>query len=351
MVFRRNDMTHTQKMIADDSIKASESKLNNDTHTDMRDESSFISELVSNPNIVLPTKTKDRMAAIKSAVTAKRRSDKAKSKLQLKAAKQKESLETNAISKYFQDVGDALAEKEKKYHEQYVKNSNAELYKLLEEVMAFTEEVLAEKHVTSIISGMRHTMKHSLRINTQSNTPMVSVVVRYVIRTSRKNACVYARVIERAISEGIKSNGLAQYIIDNQGIDNIRKAAVNAAKTTSDANNIEKLAKNNKEIAAYGISYLQHRVGTGMSKFKLDSKYDSKLIDKSRFTEYKYFACKNISGEFVVIDVVPVDPDFEEVLIRRMMGDLLHQGFFSEEEKKAMKAASEATNLVLTPVH
>ena len=346
-------MTHTKEMTVDDSSKTSDSRLVNDTPTDMKDESSFIAGLISNPNIVLPTTTKGRMSAIKSAVIAKRNSDKANLKEQIKAAKRKESSEVNAISKYFQDAGDALAEKEKKYHEQYVKNSNAELYKLLEEVMAFAEEVLAEKHAASIISGMRHKMKFSLRIKTQSNTPMVSVVVRYVIRTSRKNACVYARVIERAMSQGIKSNGLTQYIIDSQGIDNIRKAAVKAAKSNSDADadSAKKNAKSNKEIATYGMSYLQHRLDSGISKFKLDSKYVSHMIDKSRFTEYKYFACKEISGEFVVIDVVPVDADFEEVLIRRMMGDLLHQGIFSEEEKKAMKAASEATNIALTAVY
>lgn len=285
---------------------------------------------------------------------AEREAAKAKKEAQREAEKAKKSAASVAIAAAARKVmeeGDKIALKEAAYHERYVKSANSDLYLLLQVIMAFVERIIASKHQESIKSSMRHKLKHTYHIGTQKNTSTASIVVRYVTRTSRKNACVYARVINKALEDGVKSKDLIKYIEKHQGIDNIRKQVTPKNNDSSTVG--EKELEDKKFLVDFGEHYLANRASSGkyLGKFKLDSKFRSSLVDATRFSNFKYFACDYVNGEYVIVDVVPVDPDFEPVLIERISNYRLQCTVHKPEFADAMlKAANETGRKFNSPL-
>ena len=279
------------------------------------------------------TKAAEREAA-KAEKEAQRETDKAK--------KSAESVAIAAAARKVMEEGDEIALKEAAYHDRYVKSANSDLYLLLQIIMAYVEKIMASAHEETIVSHMRHRLKHTYHIGTQKNTPTASVAVRYVTRTSRKNACVYARVINKALDDGVNSKDLIKYIENNKGIDNIRKQVTPKKNEPVTMSNEE--LENKKFLVDFGEHYLANRASSGkyMGKFKLEEKFRNSMIDATRFSNFKYFACDRVDGEYVIIDVVPVDPDFEPVLIERISSYRLQCNAHKQEVADAMtKAATE----------
>lgn len=265
---------------------------------------------------------------------------------QSEAAKSKKSQASVAIAAAAQKVmaeGDEIALKEAAYHDRYVKNANSDLYRLLQIIMAFVGRVIASKQHEGIKSSMRHKLKHTYQINTQKNTPTASIVVRYVTRTSRKNACVYARVINKALEDGVKSKDLIKYIEKHQGIDNIRKKI--APKEKEPVTMSQEELGNKKFLVDFGEHYLINRASSGkyMGKFKLPAEFSSTMIDATRFSNFKYFVCDRVGDEYVIVDVVPVDSDFEPVLFERISNYHLQSSVHKQEVADAMNAAVTKT--------
>lgn len=327
--------------------------------------------------VILPKTVKGRNRLFASNHAAKRRNDnamkrtadkkerekkaanrvvaKAKKDAQLEAEKAKKSAESVAIAaaaRKAMEEGDEIALKEAAYHERYVKSANSDLYLLLQVIMAFVERIIASKHEESIKNSMRHKLKHTYHIGTQKNTSTASVVVRYVTRTSRKNACVYARVINKALEDGVKSKDLIKYIEKHQGIDNIRKQVTPKKNDSSTVG--EKELEDKKFVVDFGEHYLANRASSGkyMGKFKLEEKFRNTMIDATRFSNFKYFACDYVDGEYVIVDVVPVDPDFEPVLIERISSYRLQCNAHKQEVADAMtKAATETGRKFNKPLY
>lgn len=296
------------------------------------------------------TKAKDAAAA-KEAKAAERATAKAAKEAQLldqKEEKKKQNVASHRAADLAIEKGDTIALQEAEYHELYVKKANDDLYKLLQIIMAFVEEILASPHEETIVSSMRFKLKHTYNIGTQSNTSTANVAVRFVTRTSKKNSSVYARVINKAIADGIKSKDLIEYIKANEGIDNIRQKAVNADSKKPAEIDAKTLA-DEKFMSDFGESYLSHltKAGVSMGKFKLDHKFNAKMTDTSRGTSFKYFACKQVNGEYLVIDVVPTDPNFEETLLQRISCYSLNKSFYTTKEAEAMEAAAKENGRVL----
>ena len=306
---------------------------------------------------IVPMKEKSNLRGYKKAAwlahNAKKKAErvvameaKATAKEAAKNAKLAHSDSAMHVAEKFLQDGDAIALHEANYHEHYIKSADQALYKLLQVIMAFIETIIASGHEKECVGLMRFRLKHVHHIITQKNTPTASVVVRYVIRTSRKNACVYSRVINQALADGIKSNDLVKYIEDHQGISNIRKAITPKVKKDKELG--EQELKNIKLMALMGESYLANRskAKTGLSKFKLDQKHSSMMIDASRFSSFKYFACDYVDGEYVVIDVVPMDEEFELKLLERITNYRVgYCSLYSQEEADALELAAMQNGL------
>lgn len=269
------------------------------------------------------------------------------------AAQGKKAKASMAVSTYVELMkkqGDEIAAKEEEYQERFVRKASVVLYALLQEIMAFAEQVMESKHSEKVVEGMRHTLKHSYHINTQKNASPLNHIVRYVTRTSRKNSCVYAKVIEKAMADGVRSEGLIDYIKANEGIEKIRKTIVAAKKAESAIEknqNLEAMAHDYQKLAKVGMSYLNHRNSKGIGSFVLNNKYESHLSDASRETEFKYFACKYANGKYVVIDVVPANAELEERLLSNIVNYIASANTASKDEIQSLKLAAEELKLTL----
>jgi hypothetical protein len=135
---------------------------------------------------------------------------------------------------------DLLAERHADYVNEFVTRANDELYLILAELLALHERIESLPDKEKLIKQMRKKLREEYKIKTQANTKPSSLMVRYVTRSSRKTAHVYGRVLEVAVSEGITSATLVDYIKAKGGIDRVRKA-VDSAETKQIQNKQEKL--------------------------------------------------------------------------------------------------------------
>jgi hypothetical protein len=81
--------------------------------------------------------------------------------------------------------------------------------------------------------GDRKTLRNELAtllktdgIKVQVNTPTLTMFVRYVFGSDRKRAHGYAYVLKAAISHDIKADGLAAFIVEQGGIEEIKRKMV-----------------------------------------------------------------------------------------------------------------------------
>ena len=61
------------------------------------------------------------------------------------------------------------------------------------------------------------------RIKVQSNTTMLTMFIRYVFNSDRKRASRYVSVLTAAKSHGVTHDGLANWLRDNGGIEEVRR--------------------------------------------------------------------------------------------------------------------------------
>lgn len=270
--------------------------------------------------------------AAQAATKAAKAADRAQAKADQAAAKVAAKDERERIrSATFQrvapliKVGDALAKQHDGYVTQYVTNANADLYALLTDIQAFAEKVLASADVDDVIKQMRENLRWDHEIKTQANSPALNIIVRYVTRTNRKNACVYARVIRKAMADGITSAELTKYIVAAKGIDNIREAV---AKKDADIEDLKADAK----IWQYAESFLEAKVTKPMASFTLGHEYSSYMADTVRAGRFTYFACERVGNEYKVVDALWMDKDLEQKILDRVFAKIASKTVFTQED-------------------
>lgn len=133
------------------------------------------------------------------------------------------------VDDMFVEQADTLVEQYKAYESNvatYVRKSNTELYKLLDNMKQMCEEIEAHKERDSIIKKLRAELKEKRGIRTQANSKTAAIVAKYVTGVTRKTAHVYARVIDAAMAAGVKAGELDTFITANGGLDKLRQATV-----------------------------------------------------------------------------------------------------------------------------
>lgn len=122
---------------------------------------------------------------------------------------------------------DLLAEKHRKYNDDYIVRGNKALYELLADLhkTALTLDKSDYKH--EIHAKMRAILKER-DIKVQTNTPDLTLLVKYVVGSDRKRATNYSRVLKIALTEGLAPEELADYISRRGGIGQIHETEANS---------------------------------------------------------------------------------------------------------------------------
>ncbi len=85
-----------------------------------------------------------------------------------------------------------------------------------------------------------------MKVKTQKNSPTLSLFVRFVFCSDRKRAHGYSYVLNAAISHGINASQLPQWIVDQGGIEEIKRKMVQSAEA-KDRQEKRKQAKDTAE--------------------------------------------------------------------------------------------------------
>jgi hypothetical protein len=191
---------------------------------------------------------------------------------------------------------DLLAERHTDYVNEFVKRANDELYAILAELLALYEQIELLDQKEKFIKQMRKTLREEYKIKTQANSKTSSLVVRYVTRSSRKTAHVYGRVLDVAVSEGITSATLVDYIKAKGGIDRVRMAVV-SAETKQLQNKQEKLL--HKQLTVH----LQQKSTLGTVQF---NQVTSKNLPHASDVGFMHLLCtfNHMSNQHEIVSVL-----------------------------------------------
>ena len=121
-----------------------------------------------------------------------------------------------------------LAKEHEHIYKKYVVPGRLKLYGLLQKIMQLSEAIDASADKDQLINHMRIQLKNKHQIKTQDNSSAEAVLVRFVTRADRKSAHVYARSIETAKTNGVKSSDFVNYVKEKGGIERIREKGVEA---------------------------------------------------------------------------------------------------------------------------
>lgn len=230
--------------------------------------------------------------------------------------------------------GDLLAQQQANFYENYIVKANDVLYRLLADLMRYSDQVLGSDSKLEILSQMRSTLSKKYQIKVQKNTPELTVIVKYVVRTNRKNAHVYARVLDMAYRQDVMADELEDFIRKNGGIDRIRESNTNLEAVS------KKKAKGEQELK-FIKALLNEKSATPITEFSIPQEWSSKVHDSQGVSQFFYPICVRRMGEFKVVGVVPMDLEFEKQILERVYIDLGSKGFYSEAEKEQIDRAKE----------
>lgn len=230
--------------------------------------------------------------------------------------------------------GDVLAQKQADFQEQYINKANDILYELLADIMRYSDQILGSDSKLEILSKMRSTLSAKHRIKVQRNTPDITVVVKYIVRTSRKNAHVYARVLDMAYRQDVMADELPEFIRQNGGIDRIRESNTNLEAVT------KKKARDDKKLR-FIDALLREKVSAPIATFSIPEEWRSQVHDSKGVSEFLYPICIRDSGEFKIVGVVPMDLDFEKQILERVYIDLNSKSSCTEVERAQIEMAME----------
>ena len=218
---------------------------------------------------------------------------------------------------------DLLAEKNKKYHEDYVVRGTQALYGLLADIYAMGMKINLSYSKDNILDAMRRKLNER-GIRTNFNTPLMTTVIKYVVGAERQTAANYSRVLTIAMNENLAATELADYISRRGGISQIH--------------NVE-LAENQKKVSKGDAEARQSlmREFFFWSKFnsKVSINFDSKKILKHRLNNqskaanfYVFLAYEEMPkpgeklAEYKVLSGHDLGDKFENLLLNLITKDM-----------------------------
>lgn len=218
---------------------------------------------------------------------------------------------------------DLLAEKNKKYHEDYVVRGTQALYGLLADIYAMGMKINLSYSRDNILDAMKRKLRDR-GIRTHFNTPLMTTVIKYVVGAERQTAANYSRVLTIAMNENLAASELADYISRRGGISQIHDAEV--------AENQKKLSKiDAEERQSLMRSFYYWSKFRSNTSFKFDSNkvLTHRLNNQSGFASfYVFLAYKEMPkpgealDEFKVLSGHDVGDKFENLLLNLINKDM-----------------------------
>ncbi|MBU3565253.1 hypothetical protein [Polynucleobacter sp. MWH-HuK1] len=230
--------------------------------------------------------------------------------------------------------GDLLAQQQADFYDNYIMKANDVLYGLLADLMRYSDQVLESDYKLEIFAKMRSTLSAKHNIKVQKNTSDLTIIVKYVVRTNRKNAHVYARVLDMAYRQDVMANELEEFIRQNGGIDRIRASNTNLESVR------KKKAKSEHELK-FIKALLDEKAATPITEFSIPHEWSSQVHDSMGVSTFFYPICMGVLGGYKVVGVVPMDIDFEKQILSRVFIDLGSKGSYSEVDKQQIARAKE----------
>jgi hypothetical protein len=230
--------------------------------------------------------------------------------------------------------GDLLAQQQADFYENYIVKANDALYGLLADLMRYSDQILGSESKLEILSQMRSTLSKKYQIKVQKNTSELTIIVKYVVRTNRKNAHVYARVLDMAYRQDVMADELEDFIRKNGGIDRIRESNVNLEAVT------KRKARAQHELN-FIKALLSEKAATPIAEFSIPQEWSSQVQDSKGVSEFFYPICKRVLGGYKVVGIIPMDFDFENQVLERVFADLGSKSSYSELDKQQIARAKE----------
>jgi len=119
-------------------------------------------------------------------------------------------------------AADGVALRHGEYVNNFITRANEELYEILADILRIYEQVIEHRYKDKLIKQLKVKLKNIHGLKVQSNTKLTTLLTKYVTRASRKTAHVYSAVLEIAISNGVTSNNLIEFIKLKGGINRVR---------------------------------------------------------------------------------------------------------------------------------
>ena len=230
--------------------------------------------------------------------------------------------------------GNVLAEKQTDFNENYIIKANDVLYSLLADLMAFADMVMLSPYKHGILSKMREVLSKKYKIKTQRNSSDILILVKYVVRTNRKNAHVYARVLDLAYKSDVMPNELPDFIREHGGIDRIRESNVSIEASA------KKKIRDEFEIR-FIKALLNEKLATPITELSIPAEWRAQVHDSKGVSDFFYPICVSVLGGYKVVGVIPMDLDFEKQVLERVFVDLNSKSAVSDEEKTQIDRAKE----------
>jgi hypothetical protein len=123
---------------------------------------------------------------------------------------------------------DGLLARRKQWEANDYKKANDGLYALLADCLALFNDKFMKADATGQ-KALRADLTAKLKaggVKVQKTTPTLTMFVRYVFGSDRKRAHGYAYVLKAAISHGVAAKDLADYIVQEGGIEEVKRKMV-----------------------------------------------------------------------------------------------------------------------------
>lgn len=200
-----------------------------------------------------------------------------------------------------------LAAEHELFNEQYVIGGRKALYELLAKIYALVERFDQSIERTDLIKMVRKNLQEQYGIKTQDNTSATTVLVRYITRADRKTAHVYARAIESAQANNVKTEDFAAYIERSGGVERIRAIGANA-----DAVDAKQALE--EEMLALTHAFLSARTEMPFATFDTPKAFEGIY---SNNCAYELVICSLGTGtKYNVIGKLPADQALENLAIK-----------------------------------
>ena len=220
---------------------------------------------------------------------------------------------------------DGLVDRRKQWEGSDYKKANEGLYSLLAECLS----VFNEKFLLADANGqktLRIDLSQNLKaggVKVQRTTPTLTMFVRYVFGSDRKRAHGYAYVLKAAISNGVNASALSEYIVQEGGIEEVKRKMVVKEET---------LAKRAAVDAAKAavIAAIEQAIVSPLAKLSM----------KGVAGEYALMLAKPMPNG--TVDIIGVLPEAKEAMVNAVIAQLAKRKVVDDEAKASLdKEASD----------